>query len=36
MLIDALRAIINSLFKENFNRKRKKTINILIFFFHFL
>ena len=24
MLIDALRAIINSPFKENFNRKRKK------------
>ena len=24
MLIDALRVIINSPFKENFNRKRKK------------
>ena len=33
MLMDALRAIINSSFKENFNRKRKKAINILIFFF---
>ena len=31
--MDALRAIINSPFKENFNRKRKKAINILIFFF---
>ena len=33
MLMDAFRAIINSPFKENFNRKRKKAINILIFFF---
>ena len=36
MLMDVLRAIINSPFKENFNGKRKKTINILIFFFSFL
>ena len=34
MLIDALKAIVNNPFKENFYGKRKK-INILtVFFFH--
>ena len=33
MLTDALRVIVNNPFKESFYRKRKKAINILIFFF---
>ena len=34
MLINVLRALVNNLFKENFNRERKKkTINVLTVFF---
>ena len=35
MLTDALRAIVNNLFKESFYGKIKKVINILIIFFIF-
>ena len=37
MLIDALKAIVNNLFKESFyeKRKKKKTINVLTVFFIF-
>ena len=31
--MDVLRAIVNNLFKESFHEKRKKTINILTYFF---
>ena len=33
MLKDALRAMVNNLFKENFYEKRKNAINVLTAFF---
>ena len=36
MLTSALRTLVNNLVKESFYEKRKKIINVLTTFFHFL